>query len=275
MTITEHTLRLDDGRTLSWCELGAPASTRVLVANHGAGSSRLELAFHDSLLEKLGLRVIAPERPGYGLSSALHRGRTMAEWADDIVDVATAASVDELSVLGYSIGGAHALAIAASPRLAGRVDRVVLLAAWAPDQPQTSTFDAEVRRRVDAVPWCEYEQWYRSGLDDILGLLAPADEALFADPDLAAAAGASLAEGARQGALGLAGDDWAAFTPWGFDLASIDAQVDIWHGTADRVVPVAHAHALHELIPSSRLHLLPGDGHFSVTAHLADALADL
>src|SRR6476660_9266544 len=81
------TMELADGRRLSWAELGSEAATNVLVANHCTGSSRLELAIYDEALGELGLRVLAPERPGYGQSTPLHRARSVAEWAADVAQL--------------------------------------------------------------------------------------------------------------------------------------------------------------------------------------------
>jgi pimeloyl-ACP methyl ester carboxylesterase len=143
VTISSHVVQLEDGRILSWCELGVSSSPRVLVVNHGSGSSRFEMTFHDKLLEQLGLRVLAPERPGYGLSTALARGRSVADWPGDVAQLLHATGVDETAVAGYSAGGPHALALAASARLAARIRHVILLASLAPDRPAA----VAVRRR--------------------------------------------------------------------------------------------------------------------------------
>jgi pimeloyl-ACP methyl ester carboxylesterase len=42
----------------------------------------------------------------------------------------------------------------------------------------------------------------------------------------------------------------------------------VW-GERDPIIPVAHAHATHELVPGSRLEIFPGAGHFP---HLDDPL---
>jgi pimeloyl-ACP methyl ester carboxylesterase len=36
---------------------------------------------------------------------------------------------------------------------------------------------------------------------------------------------------------------------WGFDLADMQVPVTLWHGGADRLVPLAHARALAAAIP--------------------------
>jgi pimeloyl-ACP methyl ester carboxylesterase len=44
-------------------------------------------------------------------------------------------------------------------------------------------------------------------------------------------------------------------------LASHVPTMIIW-GEHDGIIPVTHAHAAHELIPTSRLEIIPGVGHF-------------
>jgi pimeloyl-ACP methyl ester carboxylesterase len=44
-------------------------------------------------------------------------------------------------------------------------------------------------------------------------------------------------------------------------LAAAVPTLIVW-GDHDRVIPVEHAYAAHELMPGSRLEILPGAGHF-------------
>ena len=258
-----RTMKLDDGRTFSWAELGAESTSNVLVHNHGTNSSRLEQSSLDDELASLGLRVIAPERPGSGESSAQTGGRSVLDYSSDVAALADELGLDAFAVSGYSGGGPYALGFAASPELGRRVSRVLLRAALAPDQGPRTAHDIEIRERAGHVSWQEFEAWYESRLEDELRF-APADEQAFADPKFAEAVTATLAEGARQGSLGDAADQWAFATPWGFDLASIGQPVEIWHGNADTLVPPAHAHELAAALPNANLRLFPDDGHFSI-----------
>jgi len=62
-------------------------------------------------------------------------------------------------------------------------------------------------------------------------------------------------------------DDDVAFTrPWGIDLASISAPVQIWQGTDDLMVPFAHGEWLAEHVPTADAHLVAGQGHLSLAA---------
>ncbi len=60
----------------------------------------------------------------------------------------------------------------------------------------------------------------------------------------------------------------------GAELAGISAPVLLVHGRDDRVVPcrVSSAQLVH-LLPDSRLHVLPGCGHWTMIEKTADFLA--
>ena len=75
---------LPDGRGLGYAEFGPPDGPAVLYF-HGWPSSRLEPA----ILGAGGVRIIAVDRPGYGLSDAVTgpRPRSLADWPADIVVV--------------------------------------------------------------------------------------------------------------------------------------------------------------------------------------------
>jgi pimeloyl-ACP methyl ester carboxylesterase len=62
--------------------------------------------------ERLGLRLVAYDRPGYG-GWTPHRGRTVADAADDVAAILDALGAEGFATYGGSGGGPHALACAA------------------------------------------------------------------------------------------------------------------------------------------------------------------
>ncbi len=75
-------------------------------------------------------------------------------------------------------------------------------------------------------------------------------------------------QGARAAAY-----DWALVArPWGFSLREIKMPVHIWHGDADTLVPVKHAHILAEAIPDAHTRFFPNEGHVSIVAHFEELL---
>ncbi len=111
--------RLSDGRRISWAEYGEPTGSPV-VYFHGGNGSRLEAAWFDTAAREIGIRIIAPDRPGFGQSDFDPR-RSLLSTSDDVVALMDALGVDRAGVFGLSGGGPHALAMAyrAPERVAG------------------------------------------------------------------------------------------------------------------------------------------------------------
>ena len=61
-------MRLSDGRTLGYAEYGCETG-HPLMFMHGYPQCRLEPSTIDHIFRQRGIRVIAPERPGFGLST--------------------------------------------------------------------------------------------------------------------------------------------------------------------------------------------------------------
>ncbi|EDX83379.1 hypothetical protein S7335_559 [Synechococcus sp. PCC 7335] len=105
-------ITLNDSRTLAYAEYGIPNGNAVLHF-HGSPSSRIEgtLASANSIAERLGLRLIFPDRPGFGRSD-FKAARTLLDWTEDVVELADQLNIDKFAVVGLSGGVPHALACA-------------------------------------------------------------------------------------------------------------------------------------------------------------------
>jgi pimeloyl-ACP methyl ester carboxylesterase len=73
--------------------------------------------------------------------------------------------------------------------------------------------------------------------------------------------------------------DAPADAPDGYPRGTPAAPVAIWQGDQDRMVPYAHGQWLAANIPGARVHLMPGEGHLSLTVSsfglILDDLLDL
>src|SRR6185437_3401872 len=65
-----------------------------------------------AVADRLGLRWVSYDRPGYGGSTA-RPGRNVASAAEDVRSIADAFGIDRFATMGHSGGGPHALACAA------------------------------------------------------------------------------------------------------------------------------------------------------------------
>ena len=117
-------ITLGDGRMLAYTDIG-DADWFPLLFFHGAPITRLHLAYLEEQFLAQQIRVISPDRPGYGRSSPLP-GRSLADWPADVQALANALAIDRFVVAGHSSGGPYAVACAAS--LPERVLAMVVLA---------------------------------------------------------------------------------------------------------------------------------------------------
>ena len=80
------TLLLKDGRILSYAEYGDPQGL-PMIGFHGMPGSRLFMKAFGNTAQAAGVRLIAPERPGYGYSSS-DPGGTLLGYTSEIHDMA-------------------------------------------------------------------------------------------------------------------------------------------------------------------------------------------
>ncbi|MEV0972630.1 alpha/beta fold hydrolase [Microtetraspora glauca] len=271
---------LPDGRTLGWARWGAPDGTPVLFFS-GAAMGR-SLGFGADVLGRLGVRLIAVDRPGLGASGP-RPGRTLDDWASDVAHLAERLDLPDFGIVGFSQGAPFALACAAAglpkavavvsgqddlthPAFAELLDPGVagLLHAVAADP---EGFEATFAQDADA------EMMWRL----VIGTSSDADLAVYTEPAFAAAYRTALEEGFRQGPAGYVRDLVLAFGRWPFDPALIAVPVDLWYGGHDTstVHSPDHGAEMSRRVPASRRHLLPEAGGSLLWTHAEEILASL
>jgi pimeloyl-ACP methyl ester carboxylesterase len=106
-------------------EVAGPPGGRPVLVCHGLADARLSVRLFEPAARELGLRLVAPDRPGTGRTGPRGLGR-LADWAEDAALVLDAAAAGPAALLGISAGGPFAAACAA--RLGGRVHSLTLIA---------------------------------------------------------------------------------------------------------------------------------------------------
>lgn len=112
-TLSTDTYILADGRTLTYTCSGA-ADGFPVVAHHGTPGSRLFAALLSDVAAAEGVRLIVPDRPGYGRSSSPPSGWTWWDWQSDLTELLDSMSISRAALLGFSGGGPFALTAATS-----------------------------------------------------------------------------------------------------------------------------------------------------------------
>ena len=106
----DKTIRLKDGRTLGYAQYGDPKGKTILYF-HGGISSRLDIAFAAKYCSERNIRLIAPDRPGTGISSP-RPNRSLLDWYDDIKELLDHLDIEQVPLLGWSMAGPYVLACA-------------------------------------------------------------------------------------------------------------------------------------------------------------------
>ena len=225
----DSTVTVLNGRVLAYTDLGASDGPLVIHC-HGAPSSRFELTYFDQAFADVGMRMVTIDRPGYGGSSS-QPGRRLENWPTDVAAVADALGVQRFAITGLSSGGAYVIASAAL--LPDRVVGAAVISgvtdfAWPRAWDGYLDDEATLMRTGDEAQisaWCE-AQYGTDGmgfLEGGLGELAPADQAVFADEELAASLVRTVREAFRSGFGGYAQDLVAQGKDWSVDPGAIAA----------------------------------------------------
>ncbi len=286
---TDHlnqTLTLQDGRMLGFAECGDLAGKAVFCF-HASGSSRLERPADESILVGLGIRFITADRPGHGLSDPQPR-RRLLDWPDDVGQLADHLGIAEFHVMGWSAGGAPALACAA--KLPGRVLAAAVVSGVSPPDcpgqyrglPLANRLWKFGARRMPALVRLIRRAAYPLIMADLdeagrsMSMSFPLeDRRLLDDPEVLRRFAQDVQEGYRQGWEGPVQDDVVNAQPWGFRLEDIAQRVDLWHGEIDKNIGLHHAHCLHHRLPNSRLTVWEGEAHLALRVHWRGVLAAL
>jgi pimeloyl-ACP methyl ester carboxylesterase len=284
-----------DGRYIDFLVAG-PADGLPLVLHEG---TPVGLVLYPPTVQAArirGLRVILAARPGYE-GSTPRPGRRVVDVAGDAAAVLDELGADTFVTAGWSGGGPHALACAAA--LPGRCLAAASVAGVAPYQAEgldwpagmgpenIEEFGAAVQGEAVLTAFLDSAAPIVSTLTgesvakSLGGLVIQADQAVLTG-EFADHVAASLRASMNSGIAGWRDDDLAFVNDWGFSLgwespspAPADpAPVAVWQGDQDRMVPFAHGQWLAANIQGARAHLMPGDGHLSMTVSALDRILD-
>jgi pimeloyl-ACP methyl ester carboxylesterase len=283
--ILSYPVKTPDGRQLSTQVYGDPDGRPVFLL-HGTPGSRLGPHPRSAVLHRLGVRLIAFDRPGYGKSDRLE-GRRVADAATDVLAIADEFGLDKFAVVGRSGGGPHALACAAS--MPDRVTKTAVLVGLAPrgadgldwyggmtksnvtEHAAAANGPEGVTARTEAAADAVRAD-PASLLADLQPEMPDSDRRVVADPGIRAMLLKTYAEALRTSADGWIDDVLAFSRPWGFDPATVAVPVLLWHGAIDNLSPVSHAMWLADRIPTATVVVQAGAAHFSALDVLPDIL---
>lgn len=280
---TDLLVELADGTRIGYAEVGNPDGLPVVYL-HGNPGSRLEvdLATSRRAAEQLGIRLLAPDRPGIGLSS--FHSVFLREYPQLIGRFTDAVGLERFAVIGLSGGGKYACACAWGLR--DRVSQMALVSSTcSPDLPGAkATWNTEDRLLYPLaarVPWLVRMVFAKLARDarrdgesllSMLSKLGPTDREILGREEFRQALGRSVAEAFRQGGRGVTHDYTLEARSWNIPLDQIQVPIHIWHGEDDRLVSPQASRILAEALPGATTHLVPEAGHLMIADHAGDIL---
>lgn len=281
---TDNQVKLSDGRSVGYAEYGDPQGRPVLHF-HGLPSSRLE-ANNPDLVEstaRLHVRLIAPDRPGVGLSD--FKPYTIANYPDIVTEFADKLGLDRFPVMGLSSGGKFVAACAW--KIPQRLTAASIVSGTAPfDLPGVketlSKKDQQIYGTADKMPWLFRLMLWKIARDvrknpaSVLSLftdISEPDKVALAQPNVKRTFEQMVVEAFRQGTRGAVLDWKLEARPWGFSLQEIKMPVDVWHGEEDKLVSIEQARILAKAIPNARSKFYPNEGHTLIVNRFEELLS--
>ena len=243
----------------------------VLLLIHGIGDNSMAW---EPVLSKLARRftVIAPDLLGHGQSDKPRADYSVAAYANGMRDLLSVLDIDQVTVVGHSLGGGVAMQFAYQfPQM---VERLVLIGAGG------VTKDVNIALRLASLPGGS-EALTLLRLPLVLPTLQLAGQVLGSvmgstgvgrDIPNALRILADLPEPTASAAFSRtlrAVVDWRGQVVTMLDRCYLTESVPVqlvW-GEPDAMIPVSHGHMAHAAMPGSRLEIFPDSGHYPFHQH--------
>lgn len=280
---TANYLDLSDGKRLCWTEYGNPGGAPVLLF-HGNPGSRLCWGAMPGAPFLPGVRLIAPDRPGYGRTD--FKPRALERWPGDMVELANHLHIGTFAVFGPSGGAPYALACAW--KIPDRLSAVGVFGAVGPNMSeaiQGALLSLRLLWRIaKPLQWVIRLQMLlmaRAARKDPVRLmqrirdfeLGSEDRPVLERPEIIELFRVDFPEAYRQNGIGAAYDVTIPAS-WPIPLNEIRIPVELWHAECDPLVGNMTRY-LGEHLASGRLHMLSGVGHLWILDHMPEVLATL
>ena len=270
-------ISLPDGRRLGYFKVG---KGKPVVYFHGTASSRLEILLLKKLACASELQIIGIDRPGYGLST-FQPLRMLQDFNLDVNSLTDNLGIERFGVLGWSGGGAFALAyLACCPE---RVTRAVIAGTPALPFDVSTAHNMPFARFIMKIPFLGLlamrqmsRQVLRANGDvaaflrsrqgkQMLHACSKSDLKFFSDPEWMAQLYQSMAEAFRQGDAGAKAvlmEHQILMKPWTVSFSKIPkGKLVVWHGSEDKTCRANNAESIARSVQGSKLEIFEGLGH--------------
>ncbi|MEZ4455026.1 MAG: alpha/beta hydrolase [Gemmatimonadales bacterium] len=270
------TVVLQDGRLLGYDECGAADGVPVILFPDVL-SSRLGLAGaeQDEVAERLGVRLIAVDRPGIG-ASTLRAGRSILDWPVDLVGFAEQLGLGRFNLIG--IGSATPYVAACAIRIPHRLWAAGIVSGC--PHPADDPSDLEpaalrqfggltrrlgflLRRSVRRLAE-RYATNPGAAVEATIAAQSAVDRSWLGEPTRRQTLIEMGREAFRLGVEGPLTDLRLLFRPWGFSTADVPMVINLWVAELDLDTPAEATRALATEFRRSETRSYPTEGHFTL-----------
>lgn len=257
-------------RSIAYAEYGDLAGQPVVVFHGTPGTHRLGGLFAQLAAER-GIRLLAVDRPGYGDSDPWPQ-RSLADIGGVVAAVLDDTGVDSAGMVGFSGGGPHALAVAATH--GDRVTSVDVISGATPPTvgDQTPAMQRFLGALAASTPRLfgrvfSGQAWVASHVSPAVVLSQYTDREIeTVDQGVVDLLTRDFVEAVDGSPQGVATEFRLLAREWEFSVETVDQPVRLWHGERDTNVPPASLKQLSRRLPNSDLVTVDGD-------HLSTLLA--
>lgn len=273
--MNSHLVTLSSGRRLGYAEFGDPEGVPLFFF-HGWPGSRLQGELLHEACRKRGLRIVAPDRPGIGLSD-FQPGRRLLDWPADLSELAAQLGWTNFHVLGVSGGGPYVLACAhAMP------ERLLSASVVCGAPPLSEVGTQELLWAYRLALWGQRRlPWLLGAGLAVAGrfMLLPTNSPLMAahirrmcqrdqqalhDPKLYRILMQSGCAGVNSPVCAVRMDGNIYSSDWGIDFNRVQFPIRYWHGGRDSNIPASMVERFVQKMPHATLTVLEEEGHYSL-----------
>lgn len=261
----QGTIDIDRDRSVSYVEYGDPRGTPLVFLHGTPGSALLGGLFTDHA-RQADTRVLAIDRPGYGRSPSWP-DRTLRDTGDFVTPVLDDADAAAADVVGFSGGGPHALAVAATHP--DRVRNLHVVGGVAPPslRERTPTVQATLSGLSERVPTLvrglfRAQAWIADRRPPSFVVAQYTDGNGESIPDAVAeavrrdfVAAVSTRQSGAVHELRILNGSWASL------LDDVDRPVRLWHGARDTNVPTENVRNVRDRLPDAQLEVFDDADH--------------
>jgi len=241
---------------------------------HGNYGCRLERYPDDRIVSKLGIRLIVPDRPGFGLSTAM-KTQHGYEWCKDFEFLLNHLKIGKTHIL--STGSGSYFALACAHELPNRLTGVTLVNSMAPFKsvkefsgmiPHEKLFYAMARhtpklfKRFAQLCYLGLSKNIDGYFNSVKNYGGYEDSAALSDDNIGKFIKDKIVTACKHSIQGFLQETVVLAKSWDFDITKINTQIDIYHGGLQVAIPSTMSQRLDSLLPNSQFHYYPEQGTY-------------